>query len=146
MEEQKKNVASFMKYKFLILTQLISFQVILGSGLTASTILKQLILTQRIGTLLESPLVCSFLLTSIPKELHYRQLANLQIKNLSALCTLPTFLRVFSLSSKQASFWRLTLKINSSFGDSASSTHLPTHPQAHAHRTAHTHKSFKITQ
>lgn len=39
-EQQQKNVTSFTKYKFLILTQLISSQVILGSGLTAPAVLK----------------------------------------------------------------------------------------------------------
>lgn len=80
-----------------------------------------------------------FILTSIPKELHHRQLANLQIKNLSALCIVSTFLRIFSLSSKQASFWRLILEINSRFGAIVPPTYLPTHTHRHPHTHRHMH-------
>lgn len=63
--EEQKNVTSFTKYKFLILTQLISSQWILGFIL----ILK---LLNRVGTPLEALCVCSLLLTFTPKELHPR--------------------------------------------------------------------------
>lgn len=67
--EEQKNVTSFKKYKFLLLTQLIFSQWILGSVLIAPTILK---LLNKVGTPLEALCVCSLLLTFTPKELHPR--------------------------------------------------------------------------